>query len=92
MDNVHYYLKSNEIYNFVFILGYSSGDVERFNIQSGIHRARYGDPAHNLAVRGISCDNLNQTVVSGSSDGLVKFWHFKENGKKCIKFFYKNDI
>lgn len=61
------------------IIGYSSGDVERFNIQSGLHRVSYGDsqPAHEAAVRGLACDNLNQYVVSGCSQGLVKFWPFK---------------
>lgn len=59
-------------------IGYSSGDVERFNIQSGLHRARYGvkTPAHKHPVRGVHCDGLNQTVVSGDSEGNVKFWHF----------------
>lgn len=63
--------------NFV-IIGYSSGDVERYNIQSGLHRARYGvtAPAHRHAVRGVHCDELNQTVVSGDSEGKLKFWHF----------------
>lgn len=67
--------------NFVLI-GYTSGDLERFNIQSGIHRASYGSPAyHNAAVRGIFTDNLNQIVVSGGSNGQVKFWKFNETGK-----------
>ncbi|KAI8130595.1 WD repeat-containing protein 36 [Lucilia cuprina] len=69
--------------NFV-IIGYSSGDVERFNIQSGIHRASYGNPAHKAAIRGVACDNLNQVVVTGCSDGLLKFWHFKENADKPL--------
>ncbi|EDW59190.1 WD repeat-containing protein 36 [Drosophila virilis] len=69
--------------NFV-IIGYSSGDVERFNIQSGLHRLSYGGfhPAHEAAVRGLACDNLNQYVVSGCSKGLVKFWPFKGNTQK----------
>lgn len=57
--------------------GYSTGDVDRFNIQSGIHRATYGSPAHKTAVRGVSSDNLNQFVVSGGADGFLKFWNFK---------------
>lgn len=48
-------------------------------MQSGIHRAKYGKPAHSSAVRGIGCDNLNQFVVTGGADGLVKFWNFKDN-------------
>ncbi|XP_016983783.2 WD repeat-containing protein 36 [Drosophila rhopaloa] len=62
--------------NFV-IIGYSSGDIERFNIQSGMHRASYGSPGHKMAVRGLASDNLNQSVISGCSEGLLKFWSFK---------------
>ncbi|XP_059622050.1 WD repeat-containing protein 36 [Phlebotomus argentipes] len=64
--------------NFV-IVGYSSGDVQRFNVQSGLHRASYGAPAHEDAVRGVAVDALNQYVISGGSDGSVKFWNFKSN-------------
>jgi U3 small nucleolar RNA-associated protein 21 len=65
--------------NFV-IIGYSSGDVERFNIQSGLHRASYGKPAHSEDVRGVFSDNLNQVVITGSMDGTIKFWNFKGEG------------
>ena len=65
--------------NFVLI-GYTSGDVERFNIQSGIHRATYGKPAHSSEIRGILTDNLNQIVITGSSDSYIKFWNFKVDG------------
>ncbi|XP_054747094.1 WD repeat-containing protein 36 [Anastrepha obliqua] len=74
--------------NFV-IIGYSSGDVERFNIQSGLHRASYGSPAHKTAVRGVVSDILNQFVITGCGQGLLKFWPFKENAEKyikCLKF------
>lgn len=70
--------------NFV-VVGYSSGHVDRFNIQSGIHRATYGSPvAHKGAVRGIATDGLNQIVVSGGSDALIKFWHFKDTDKPVL--------
>lgn len=67
------------------IIGYSTGDVERFNMQSGQHRLSYGGfrSAHEAAVRGLACDNLNQYLVSGCSQGLVKFWPFKDNGE-CL--------
>lgn len=64
--------------NFV-IVGYSAGDVERFNIQSGMHRQQYGrsgKKAHQVPVRGVHSDNLNQVLVSGDGDGIVKFWNF----------------
>ncbi|KAH8273098.1 hypothetical protein KR018_000653 [Drosophila ironensis] len=62
--------------NFV-IIGYNTGDIERFNIQSGLHRCSYGSPGHQKAVRGLASDNLNQTVISGCCEGLLKFWAFK---------------
>uniref|UniRef100_A0AAG5CRH0 WD repeat-containing protein 55 homolog n=1 Tax=Anopheles atroparvus TaxID=41427 RepID=A0AAG5CRH0_ANOAO len=71
--------------NFVTI-GYSSGHVERFNIQSGIHRASYGAPtAHKEYVRGLASDNLNQFIISGAADGLLKFWNFKQPKVTVIK-------
>lgn len=69
--------------NFV-VIGYSSGEVERFNVQSGLHRATYGSPAHSGDVRGLWTDNLNQIVVSGGVDGFVKFWNFKTTTKQSI--------
>lgn len=69
--------------NFVLI-GYSSGDIERFNIQSGIHRASYGSPAHIGEVRGLWTDNLNQIVISGGVDNFIKFWNFKADTKNTI--------
>ncbi|BET00960.1 Utp21 specific Hypothetical protein associated putative domain [Nesidiocoris tenuis] len=65
--------------NFV-IVGYNTGELERFNMQSGIHRCTYGDQttkAHKGIIRGVSADPLNQTVISGCSEGFVKFWKFK---------------
>lgn len=66
--------------NFV-IIGYSNGDVERFNVQSGQHRANYGSPAHASDVRGVWVDNLNQIVISGGVDTFLKFWNFKETSQ-----------
>ncbi|XP_064477111.1 WD repeat-containing protein 36-like [Ornithodoros turicata] len=63
--------------NFVTV-GYSSGEVDRYNIQSGLHRMTYGNPAHEGAVRGNASDSLNQTLVTGGGDGRLKFWLFKE--------------
>jgi len=42
----------------------------------------FGNPAHTSAVRGIHTDILNQIVISGGSDGLIKFWNFKTIGNK----------
>jgi len=65
--------------NFV-IIGYSSGHVDRFNIQSGIHRGEYkhGErPAHKNPLRGVAADGLNQQVITGDGMGIIKFWRFK---------------
>lgn len=65
--------------NFV-LLGYSTGHVDRFNVQSGLHRCTYGGgadkPAHSAAVKGVVADALNQLVVSGGADGRLHFWRF----------------
>lgn len=73
--------------NFV-ILGYSSGHIDRFNIQSGAHRGTYGEngqTAHLGGVRGVVADNLNQIVISGGSDQAVRVWLFKQTGN-CLEF------
>ncbi|XP_026686397.1 WD repeat-containing protein 36 [Diaphorina citri] len=73
--------------NFVLI-GYSSGHVDRFNIQSGAHRGSYGhdnQPGHVGGVRGVVSDNLNQIVISGGNDQTVKVWHFKQTGKPPLR-------
>ena len=72
--------------NFVFI-GYSSGHIDKYNIQSGIHRGELIDKkgnsnngAHpNTEIRGIVTDNLNQIVVTGDAIGMLKFWKFSTN-------------
>lgn len=59
--------------------------MERFNIQSGIHRQHYGEKhAHKIGVRGVHSDNLNQMVISGDSDGVVNFWNFSGNAKQPV--------
>lgn len=65
--------------NFI-IIGFSSGHIDRYNIQSGIHRGEYkhGEkPAHKNPLRGVTSDALNQMVISGDSRGILKFWRFK---------------
>ncbi|XP_066252400.1 WD repeat-containing protein 36 [Euwallacea similis] len=70
--------------NFV-IVGYSTGHVDRFNIQSGIWRDNYGNPkAHQSSIRGVTTDGLNQVTVTGASDGLMKFWRFTCKGKPML--------
>ena len=79
--------------NFVLI-GYSSGHVDRFNIQSGLHRGSYnhGDkPAHKHPVRGVVTDGLNQQTVTADSKGIVKFWRFK-SGQLLSKLVLATDL
>ncbi|XP_072570982.1 WD repeat-containing protein 36 isoform X2 [Paramormyrops kingsleyae] len=60
------------------VVGLSSGHIDVYNMQSGIHRGHYGDSkAHEGPVRGVVVDGLNQLTVSAGADRLVKFWKFK---------------
>ncbi|TRY54325.1 hypothetical protein DNTS_021301 [Danionella cerebrum] len=59
------------------VIALSSGHIDVYNMQSGLHRGHYGeDKAHEGAVRGVSVDGLNQVTVSVGADGLVKIWKF----------------
>lgn len=72
--------------NFV-IIGYDSGYVDKYNIQSGIHRGSLshpeaGGPAHARAsIRGICSDGLNQAIITGDCKGVLRFWRFSDNSK-----------
>lgn len=61
------------------VIGYSTGHTDRFNMQSGIHRATYGgeNGAHKASVSGVTVDPLNQIVVTAGRDAKIKFWPFK---------------
>ncbi|KAG1680276.1 WD repeat-containing protein 36 [Nymphon striatum] len=73
--------------NFVLI-GYDSGHIDKYNVQSGMYRGSYGIPkAHSGSVNGIISDELNSIVVSGGSDSKIKFWKFKDSSlikKICL--------
>lgn len=69
------------------VIGYSSGDVDRFNLQSGIHRKQYGDPAHKDSVTGLFVDSVNQVLVTVSLDGYLRLWRFTEG-----KFMAANNL
>ncbi|XP_076062093.1 WD repeat-containing protein 36 [Oratosquilla oratoria] len=63
--------------NFV-VIGYDTGHVDKFNVQSGIYKGSYGkETAHEDAVRGVVADGMNQVVVSGGQDGDLKWWKLK---------------
>ncbi|XP_046327932.2 WD repeat-containing protein 36-like [Haliotis rufescens] len=66
------------------LIGYSSGHVDMYNLQSGIFRGTFGTPtAHSCSVRGIAVDGLNQLVVTAGADGQVNFWKFKTKVFLC---------
>lgn len=65
------------------ILGMSSGHMEMYNMQSGLHRGVFGGgKAHQKAVRGVAVDGMNMEVFSGSADSTVKVWSFRD--KNCL--------
>ncbi|GAA6076345.1 WD repeat-containing protein 36, partial [Tachysurus ichikawai] len=60
------------------VIALSSGHIDVYNMQSGLHRGQYGqERAHSGPVRGVSVDALNQLTVSTGADGLLKVWKFK---------------
>lgn len=60
------------------VIALSSGHIDVYNMQSGLHRGQYGqDRAHSGPVRGVSVDALNQLTVSAGADRLLKVWKFK---------------
>ncbi|KAJ4919631.1 hypothetical protein JOQ06_002072 [Pogonophryne albipinna] len=60
------------------VIGSSSGRVDVYNLQSGLHRGGLGaERAHSGAVRGVATETLNQMTFTAGSDWLLKFWRFK---------------
>lgn len=68
------------------IVGYDSGHIDRYNMQSGIHRATYLRPDTEKsselpftrnAVRGVASDGLNQVVLGVFANGQLNTWNFK---------------
>jgi len=60
------------------VIGYSSGHVDLFNMQSGLHRGTYGkSKAHECAIRGVATDSLNRTTITCAENGEITFWQFK---------------
>ncbi|TMS37373.1 hypothetical protein L596_004317 [Steinernema carpocapsae] len=68
--------------------GYSSGHVDVFNIQSGACRGSFIDgtdakgsqleQAHHHPICGVESDQLNRTLISCDTNGVLKFWNIKE--------------
>ena len=72
--------------NFVYI-GYSSGHVDKFNIQSGLHRGQLVDSSVETApassIRGVVSDALNQYVITGDASGRLRYWRFSNHQLLC---------
>jgi len=68
------------------VIGYSSGHIDKYNIQSGLHRGTFGNPTAHTFVRGVYVNILNQIMISGGSDTFLKFWNFKN----LSMLFFKN--
>lgn len=70
--------------NFVLV-GYNNGEVEKFNIQSGLYRGSYGNPrAHDGCVTGVTSNSVNQVIITGSTDQHIKFWSFRQHNRKYL--------
>ncbi|OTF78295.1 WD repeat-containing protein 36-like protein, partial [Euroglyphus maynei] len=82
--------------NFV-VIGYNTGHIDRFNIQSGIHRGSYSDdpdgqtPAHQGPVRSVLSDAINQMVISGGADRHCRLWRFSARQNQLIGSFKLSD-
>ncbi|XP_071953801.1 WD repeat-containing protein 36-like [Antedon mediterranea] len=87
-DNLHKHVQATVVEvtscgNFA-VVGWSTGHVDTYNMQSAIFRGSYGIPvAHEGAIRGVAVDGLNQVTITAGTDGLIKFWNFKS--KDLIK-------
>jgi U3 small nucleolar RNA-associated protein 21 len=61
------------------LIGSQSGWVDKYNLQSGMHRGSFGESAHDGAVQGLAVDLLNRILISASLDGTIKFWDFESH-------------
>ncbi|GMH45573.1 hypothetical protein BSKO_13530 [Bryopsis sp. KO-2023] len=72
------------------LVGRSSGRLDKFNMQSGMHRGEFRRvfsskdcPAHDGQISGLSSDASNRHVVTGGYDGFLRIWHFKSRRLAC---------
>ena len=71
--------------NFGFA-GFENGNIEKFNMQSGLHRWII-DKGHGEKVIDLKSDGINSMLVSISSDMTMKFWDiFQATIIKTIEF------
>lgn len=78
--------------NFV-VVGYSSGTVDKFNMQSGASKGTFGQQrAHKGCVTGLFVNNVNHFVVSGGTDGCLKFWAFRAHHRPPFHRLQLGDV
>lgn len=64
--------------------------IEKFNLQSGLHRGVYADPAEGKsraykgAVNGLASDSTNTLLTSGGYDRVLKVWDFRNRTLKSM--------
>jgi U3 small nucleolar RNA-associated protein 21 len=65
------------------VVGSAAGRVDRYNMQSGIHRGAYmrggegQQSAHEGAVVGVAVDSRNHLLVTCGFDKMLRIWNFK---------------
>lgn len=72
------------------MLGYESGVIQKFNLQSGNDRGYFKAKdiklQHSKEVTGLAVDQLNHYLISCSMDGSIKIWEFyRQNFIKSIE-------
>jgi U3 small nucleolar RNA-associated protein 21 len=65
------------------VLGYATGTIAKFNMQSGRDKGFFtvdnkngAESLHSAEVTGLAVDSLNKVLVSCSLDKTVKLWDF----------------
>uniref|UniRef100_A0A7M5V3L5 Small-subunit processome Utp21 domain-containing protein n=1 Tax=Clytia hemisphaerica TaxID=252671 RepID=A0A7M5V3L5_9CNID len=58
------------------VIGYDNGQIERYNLQSGLDRGSV--KAHEKTIRGLHISSANFALISTSADKTIKFWRFKD--------------
>lgn len=66
--------------NFGFV-GYQSGALHKFNVQSGLHRGSIPQQAtaHKGRIVSLASDQLNRRILSAGFDGWLRIWDFKSH-------------
>lgn len=67
------------------LLGYTSGHVDLYNMQSGLFRGSFGsENAHDGAVTGVAVNSVNSVVITTGKDNCIKFWKFPRKTQKSV--------